>query len=487
MAKWQVFCSFMMISINFVMSALYIDNVTTTINSSFSLYPNDRIRSRSKKTVLSFQDSDGNFVLYKINQSTGHTEPIFSSRTANQNAKEVKILSNGNMVIIDTSSNIIWETLTARSVQSRPFRLSVIDECMYLIDKKYEVYWSRGNCNCSHPSFVAPSPYPGDPTASPSPSPISLIPVHSAYVTIPTNASFILPYNTKIWSKSKDSALVMQRDGNLVLYHYSTCFNEKALWHTNTDGLRMDALYVEVQSNGNITIRDANGEVYWQSNTVGNIAMQPFRLGVAQDCVYLMDTNLTIFWEQGPGCIDVVILHPTFYPTEYPTKYPITQKPNASHTTNRGMVTEIATTMKVDGIHNKPQQQTDYLLMILLFSVGFLCVLVIMSLLCAIHERKAVKTVKGKEEINNNFNDSGIVKNREHHLDGEAAKHNTQNGNTQNVMISEHDDGEQMITEEGDGEQIITSGNEYNPNIAEDEFVVIDDDEQIDTHPTVGE
>ena len=106
--------------------------------------------------------------------------------------------------------------------------------------------------------------------------------------------------------------LVMQTDGNLVLYVEATQYGRYhagvpgALWQTNTDG--NPGAYLTMQTDGNLVVRSSGGAALWNSGTMGNpgatLAMQSDRNVV----IYLSGDAI---WSTG-----------TWYPTSIgPTPY----------------------------------------------------------------------------------------------------------------------------------------------------------------------
>ncbi|ROP41148.1 S8 family serine peptidase [Saccharothrix texasensis] len=84
--------------------------------------------------------------------------------------------------------------------------------------------------------------------------------------------------------------LVMQGDGNLVLYTAAG----QALWHTNTHGT--GAAYVVLQLDGNLVIYTAAGQPVWHTNTHGTAAD---RLIVQNDSnVVLYGPTGQVFWHR---------------------------------------------------------------------------------------------------------------------------------------------------------------------------------------------
>jgi hypothetical protein len=71
--------------------------------------------------------------------------------------------------------------------------------------------------------------------------------------------------NQAIFSPSNTFELIMQGDGNLVLYRRST---GHALWATGTNG--KDVMRAIMQTDGNLVLYLFNGKAAWASNTNGN-------------------------------------------------------------------------------------------------------------------------------------------------------------------------------------------------------------------------
>lgn len=94
--------------------------------------------------------------------------------------------------------------------------------------------------------------------------------------------------NQAIRSSSGQGYLVMQSDGNLVLYHLG-----KIVWLTGTAG---SGLYLSIQDDGNLVIYDPNYEVQWMSETSGQ-GQPPYILNILDDSVVLTYGDNTILWD----------------------------------------------------------------------------------------------------------------------------------------------------------------------------------------------
>jgi hypothetical protein len=87
--------------------------------------------------------------------------------------------------------------------------------------------------------------------------------------------------NNYIQSTNKCFQVILQSDGNLVLYRQS---DKKALWGSMTYG--NTAKTTVMQSDGNLVVYDSNNHPEWNSRTYGN----PGAFLILQD-----DGNLVIF------------------------------------------------------------------------------------------------------------------------------------------------------------------------------------------------
>jgi hypothetical protein len=70
----------------------------------------------------------------------------------------------------------------------------------------------------------------------------------------------------KLISQNNKFNLIMQEDGNLVIYN-----NRNPLWATNTINKGVGPYNLYMQSDGNLVIYDGNSQATWSSNTSGNI------------------------------------------------------------------------------------------------------------------------------------------------------------------------------------------------------------------------
>lgn len=78
------------------------------------------------------------------------------------------------------------------------------------------------------------------------------------------NAPSVLQPGEFIWSQSGGHVLVMQPDGNLVLFNKS---GYVPIWHTRTSG--NSGAFLRMQSDGNLVVYSSIGRALWASGTWG--------------------------------------------------------------------------------------------------------------------------------------------------------------------------------------------------------------------------
>lgn len=95
-----------------------------------------------------------------------------------------------------------------------------------------------------------------------------------------------------VYSKRKTDQLVLQGDGNLVIYCV-TCQPVKPLWSTRTNGKGGKFLFF--QTNGELVLRNASGRVIWHSTIQSKCAGSENAYFTLQD-----DGNLAMLYNEGP-------------------------------------------------------------------------------------------------------------------------------------------------------------------------------------------
>ena len=171
------------------------------------MYPKQTLMTANLKHKLVLQE-DGNLVQY----SNG--SPIWASGTDGQNIGKVIMQSDGNLVMYRNDGRPVWATDTSGN---------------------YGAYLTMNDDGV-----------------------ISLNAGGSGVLL--NNA--ILQKGQALRSTNNSRVLVLQLDGNLVIYS-----NGRPVWASNTSGKSPGVL--RMQSDGNLVLYDANGRPVWASNTSG--------------------------------------------------------------------------------------------------------------------------------------------------------------------------------------------------------------------------
>jgi hypothetical protein len=198
-------------------STVLLPNQQLNVNDQLNL-PNDRV-----KLVM---QADGNLVLYT---SDGHA--LWASNTWDTPANHAIMQGDGNFVVYDGNGKAYWSTGT----WGNPGAYLVLQQTGNLV-----VYGS--NNTVLWQSNTAQSwGYPNELTENQQ-----------------------LNVNDKLVSRNGRYSLIMQWDGNLVLYNASG----NPLWASNTWG--SPATHAVLQSDGNFVLYDNQSNPLWSTGTNGN-------------------------------------------------------------------------------------------------------------------------------------------------------------------------------------------------------------------------
>ena len=213
-------------------SAVANTEYTHTLQPGQRLYPGDILYSPSHAYRLVMQ-GDGNLVLY-----TGGTA-LWSSKTNGQDGANAVMQGDGNFVVYQ-SGKAIWNSGTNRHDGAI---LDMQDDGNLVIYWENTAIWSTGT---NQPA--APQP--------PSPSPAAPAPTEYTHTLQPGQRLY--PGDI-LYSPSHAYRLVMQGDGNLVLYR-----GGKALWSSKTNG--HNGANAVMQGDGNFVVY-LSGKAIWNSGT----------------------------------------------------------------------------------------------------------------------------------------------------------------------------------------------------------------------------
>jgi len=197
---------------------------------------------------------DGNFVCYQ-----GKT-PFWASQTQNkgQGPFTLSVQQDGNLCVYDGARQCTWGTMT-NGRGAPPYLLVMQDDrnlVLYSNDRRTALWASN---------TVSTTPY------APPPPPSELFVGQELH----TDQSLV--------SRSSHHSLVMQGDGNLVLYS-----DRVPVWASQTQGKGMAPYTLRLQQDGNVVVYDRNNTPTWATGTIGK-NQGPIRLVMQDDrnlCVY---------------------------------------------------------------------------------------------------------------------------------------------------------------------------------------------------------
>jgi hypothetical protein len=194
------------------------------------LSPDQAISSANGQYRFVYQ-SDGNLVLYRNTDGT----PLWASNTHGTSVGACIMQGDGNLVIYDASTAPIWSSGTWQHPGSR---LVIQDDGNVVIYRQDNVpVWATNTVQPVVPSGAVAQ---GD----------------------DMQPGELLSPNQPISSGNGEYRLVIQSDGNLVLYRTS---DGTPLWASGTDGHPVGACIL--QGDGNLVIYDTEATPIWSSDT----------------------------------------------------------------------------------------------------------------------------------------------------------------------------------------------------------------------------
>jgi len=189
-----------------------------SINRGTVLYKGDIVRSPNGKYRLKMQ-GDGNLVLYKI---SGNTAVWATGTQAGCIGKTFRFQDDGNLVIYNDQEGACWNSQTSGQ---QPDILRLRDDGILALMDGNQVLWQ----SMTNTITVEATLYKGD----------------------------------VIQSVNREYNLVMQSDGNLVIYRNR---DGSAVWSTGTVGCGNTFSF---QDDGNLVIYNGENKACWASNTRG--------------------------------------------------------------------------------------------------------------------------------------------------------------------------------------------------------------------------
>ncbi|WP_369366089.1 hypothetical protein AB5L52_23975 [Streptomyces sp. CG4] len=200
-------------------------------NTVNSLQPGRKLTSGqrlSSANITLSMGSDGNLVAYlKTNGTSGSGPAIWSTGTSGHSGAYAYMQSDGNLVVYSSTGTALWSSHT--SGHSGAYFLVQDDGNLVVYSSTGSALWSDGT-----------------------------------YMRSATIGSGQKLYGGW-WAQAKYTRLVVQPDGNVVLYRKR---DGKALWSTGTYG--HSGAYAYMQGDGNLVVYPSSGSALWSTHTSGH-------------------------------------------------------------------------------------------------------------------------------------------------------------------------------------------------------------------------
>ena len=198
--------------------------MTAQLDANQQLNTNDKLVADNNTTTLIMQE-DGNLALYRNEDGA----VLWSSKTSGKPVTHAIMQADGNFVCYDNSGAAYWSTGT----WGNPGAFIILQD-----DGNLVVYRESG---------------------------VFLWASKTALGTEQLNPNQQLNTNDKVVAANRRTTLVMQDDGNLVLYRN---YDGLPLFASNTPG--KPVTHAIMQGDGNFVCYDDNGVAYWSTSTSGN-------------------------------------------------------------------------------------------------------------------------------------------------------------------------------------------------------------------------
>lgn len=229
------------------------NNTDTVLNSGNEITTDKYLLSPDAQSTLTLQ-KDGNVVLYSNFGGIWQTGAFGSS------AKRLVMQGDGNLVLYNQSNQPLWNSETGGNPGAR--LVLQTDGNMVIYNANNAAVWA---------SYTVHTPE------------------HLSYVNTFVQTGRVYP-GQSIETADRKYKLILQKDGNLVLYSPS-----RALWATGTDGKSVS--FLAMQADGNLVLYDKNANPLWYSRTSGYGLL---RLVIQQDGNVVLYNGLNQpFWHTG--------------------------------------------------------------------------------------------------------------------------------------------------------------------------------------------
>lgn len=228
-----------------------------TLPAGQQLSPNQYLLSTDARFALILQ-TDGNLVLY-----SGHA--LWQSGTAGSGATHLVMQTDGNLVLYTASNAPVWQTSTSGTGQAHLVVQSDGNLVTYS-DSSGSPTWQSGTAGAAPATAFGSDTLAAAQQLNASTQQYLLSADKRYGLLMQSDGTAVLygPGYHVLWSHHNDGAtrLVMQTDGNLVLYNGNT-----ALWSTGTSGTGPG--HAVMQTDGNFVTYTSGNTPTWQTGTRG--------------------------------------------------------------------------------------------------------------------------------------------------------------------------------------------------------------------------
>ncbi len=229
---------------------------TSQLTEGATLYTNQSLGSSTTNPAYRLiMQGDGNLVVY--NHSN---KPVWQSGTHGSGANKLVVQGDGNLVLYTAANKPVWNSETTDVINNvtRGSEKLIMQGDGNLVLYNYSPGGSK-----AEPSW---STYTGKIDRAPNDR------YNTTFLTL-NKAGSSQPFlytNQAVASSSTDPAyrLILQGDGNLVVYNHSN----KPVWQSGTHGSGASKLLV--QGDGNLVLYTAANKPVWNSQTFGNYTVE---------------------------------------------------------------------------------------------------------------------------------------------------------------------------------------------------------------------
>jgi hypothetical protein len=232
------------------------NSINTSLDSGATLNAGNYLLSPDAQSVLVPQ-KDGNLVLYSNFGAAWSTGRVGGA------GNRLIMQNDGNLVLYDQNMHALWSSQTSGNPGAH--LVMQTDGNLVIYNASNAAIWATYTLhNPNHMAYINTTLWPG-----------TLFPGQSIdtadrryHLVLQKDGNLVLySPNRALWASGTDgrsvSFLTMQSDGNLVLYDS----NFRALWYTRTSVNKL--MKLTVQQDGNLVLYNSFNQPYWNTATQG--------------------------------------------------------------------------------------------------------------------------------------------------------------------------------------------------------------------------